>query len=192
MQLRAILLAVVAPLSACDKGPSSTPAPLPTAAASTAPPGTAQATATPGATPTAAAIPGTVYGEGVKLPVVTTVDEILADPKKFAGKPVRVEGLVTDVCPKRGCWFEIAGDKSGQKLRFKVVDGVMTFPMEAKGGFAVAEGVLAVRDLTLEETRAQAEYQAKEYGIPVDPAAIAKPGTSIRIDGTGAVLRDKK
>ncbi|MEZ4365679.1 MAG: DUF4920 domain-containing protein [Kofleriaceae bacterium] len=176
----------------CDRGPVGTGE---ARAAAVAADPTATATPTPTtATPTTptAAPAGTIYGAGVKLPTTVAIDDILADPKAYAGKPLRVEGMVTDVCPKRGCWFEMAGAKAGQKLMFKVQDGDMVFPLEAKGSYAVAEGVLAVRELTLEETRAQAEYRAKEYGIPYDPATLTEPGVSIRLDGTGAVLRDQK
>src|SRR6187399_1383600 len=73
------------------------------------------------------------FGAGVKLGESTAIDAILAAPKAYSGKTVRVEGMVTDVCPKRGCWFELAGAKPGQKLRFKVTDGEMVFPMDSKG-----------------------------------------------------------
>ena len=185
--------------AACDKGTSSSAA----SAAKVAPeavataPGNAPAAA--GAAPGAAAgtaaageVAGTKYGKGVTQPTTVSVEEVLANPQAYANKPIRVEGMVTDVCPKRGCWFEIAGSKPGQKLRFKVQDGDMVFPMEAKGQFAVAEGVLAVSELTLEQTKAMAEEQAKEYGTPYDPASITKPSTQLRLDGTGAVIRDQK
>ena len=145
-------------------------------------------TAPPAATPLA--IPGKTFGTGITLAETVTVDAILANPAAYDGKVVRVEGMVTDVCPKRGCWFELAGSKPGEKLRFKVQDGAMVFPLEAKGQTAVAQGTLVVKQLTLEETRANAEYQAKEYGLPYDPASITAPSALVRIDGTGAVLRE--
>jgi len=122
---------------------------------------------------------------------VVSVDDLLADPKAYEGKTVRVEGMVTDVCPKRGCWMDLAGSGPGQKVRFKVEDGVMTFPMDAKGSQAVTQGTVAVQTLSLEESREYAAHQAKEYGAAYDPDAITEPMVVVRIDGTGAVLRDK-
>lgn len=177
-------------LVACDKGPMKEKADQATSP---------QVAATaPGATPTTppavpgATVDGVKYGAGVTTGETVSVDALLADPKAYAGKTVRVEGMITDVCPKRGCWMNLAGSKPGEKLKFKVDDGEMVFPMDAKGKWAVAQGVVAVRDLTLEETKQKAEYEAKEYGIAYDPASITKPATSVRLDGTGAVLRDKK
>jgi ABC-2 type transport system permease protein len=69
-----------------------------------------------------------------------------APPTKYNTMPVRVEGMVLDVCPKRGCWFELAGGKPGAKLKFKVTDGEMVFPVDAKGKYAVAQGEVSVRD----------------------------------------------
>ena len=184
------LLSLCLPLAACDKGPKPGEAKASPGATATAP-----ATATPATAPaaaSAAAPAGATFGAGVKLAEVTPIDTILADPKAFQGKTVRVEGMITDVCPKRGCWFDMAGGGPGKKLQFKVTDGEMVFPPDAKGKYAVAEGVVAVRELTLEQTKEQAEYRAKEYGIKYDPASITQPSVSVRLDGTGAVFRDQK
>jgi hypothetical protein len=197
---RALCLVLLClPLAACDKGPKpgeakaapTAAAGEPSAAPNGVPAGTAPA-ATASTTATAAAPAGTPFGAGVKLAETTPIDTLLADPKAYQGKTVRVEGMITDVCPKRGCWFDMAGGGPGQKLKFKVTDGEMVFPVDAKGKYAVAEGVVAVRELTLEQTKEQAAYRAKEYGIKSDPASITQPSVSVRLDGTGAVFRDQK
>ncbi len=131
---------------------------------------------------------GDVYGEGVQAAKVVSISEILADPKVYAGQRVRVESMVTDVCPKRGCWFDMAGDKPGQKLRFKVQDGIMVFPMDAKGKRVSAEGVVSLQPMTLEQTRKYLAYQAAEYGSDVDPDSVTEPMTMVRLDGKGAVI----
>lgn len=171
MSRLSVLLILVTALVGCDKKGSPAKS-EPAMAAASAP----------------AAAKGQTFGAGVKLTETTSVDAILASPKQYSGKTVRVEGMVTDVCPKRGCWFELAGDKPGQKLRFKVTDGEMVFPMDSKGKRAVAEGVVSVTELTLEQTKQRAEYEAKEYGKAYDPASITEPAVSVRIDGTGAVF----
>jgi cytochrome c-type biogenesis protein CcmE len=124
----------------------------------------------------------------VKLTSATPIASILAEPKKFQGQTVRVEGMVTDVCEMRGCWFEMAGEKAGEKLRFKVTDGEMVFPMESKGKHAVAEGVVVVKDLSLEDTKAMAIEEAKEHGDTCDPDKITEAKSIVRLDGTGAVF----
>lgn len=178
-------LTVVLVLAACDKGPTKQDqAPVTTAASSTAPAATA-----PAPSP---ASEGQKFGAGVTVAETTPIDAILADPAAYKGKTVRVEGMVTDVCPKRGCWFDMAGGEPGKKLKFKVTDGEMVFPADAKGQWATAQGEVSVRELSLEESKQYAEYQAKEYGIPYDEASITKPTLMVKLDGTGAVFRDKK
>jgi hypothetical protein len=131
------------------------------------------------------------FGGGVKLTETTPVATLLADPKAHVGKTVRVEGQVVDVCPKRGCWMDLAGTAPGEKVRFKVTDGEMVFPVDAKGKHAVVEGVVAVNELTLEQTKEYVAYQQKEYGAEKDPASVTEPMVIVRIDGTGAQLRDR-
>ena len=46
--------------------------------------------------------------------------------------------------------------------------------------------------MSIEESKQYAEYQAKEYGKPYDPASITQPTVIARIDGTGAVIHDAK
>ena len=171
---------VVAPLVlGCSKGPTKSE------------PATASAPTSAAASSTAVAPKGQTFGAGVTLADSVSIDTILAEPAAYKGKTVRVEGMVTDVCPKRGCWFEMAGGQPGAKLRFKVTDGDMVFPPDSKGKLAVAQGEVSVHELTLEQTKEYAEEQAKEYGKPYDPATITKPQAIVRIDGTGAVFRDK-
>jgi hypothetical protein len=139
-------------------------------------------------TPTATRTKAQTFGAGVKLPTATPISAILAEPKKFSGQTVRVEGMVTDVCEMRGCWFEMAGAKAGEKLRFKVTDGEMVFPMESKGKHAVAEGVVVVKDLSLDDTKAMAIEEAKEHGQECDPDKIVEAKSIVRLDGTGAIF----
>ena len=132
---------------------------------------------------------GEEYGDGVTRKTSVPIGEILGNLEKYEGKPVRVEGLVTNVCPMRGCWFEMAGSAEDENIVFKVDDGVMEFPMTAIGKHAVAEGVVKVRKLSLEETRRYAAHLAEEKGEPFDPATITEPQTLVQLAGTGAVIR---
>jgi hypothetical protein len=84
------------------------------------------------------------YGTGLTLTEVTKISAIYANPEKFDGKRVQVEGPIVDVCADMGCWLALGSDKESQTLRFKVEDGVIVFPMSAKGKKAKVEGVLVV------------------------------------------------
>lgn len=196
---RTSLVAVLSTLAlaACDAGPktgASTSAPVGTGAPAANPSvanGTLDLAAVAAATGTPAPT-GQPFGAGVKAASSMPIETLLADPKAHVGKSVRVEGMVVDVCPKRGCWMDLAGPGVGQKVRFKVTDGEMVFPVDAKGKYAVVEGVVAVNELTLEETKEYVAYQHREYGAERTPESVTEPMSIVRLDGTGAVLRDKQ
>jgi hypothetical protein len=80
------------------------------------------------------------YGAEITLEAKTSISDILADAESFVGKKVLVEGTVVGVCAKRGCWMDISGDKDFEKIKIKVNDGEIVFPMEAKGKKALVEG----------------------------------------------------
>jgi hypothetical protein len=132
---------------------------------------------------------GKVYGEPLTGTETIEISELLGNPDPYLGKVVRVEGLVTDVCKKRGCWMSLAGDEEFQEIRIKVDDGVIVFPMEAKGKRAVAEGVFTKIEMTLEQTIAYREHHAEEHGEEFDPSTVTEPLVYYQIRGTGAVVR---
>lgn len=145
----------------------------------------------PDAVATAAAN-GTVYGAPLDQVEIVSIADVVARSAELDGRNVRVEGMVIGVCAKRGCWIEIGGETGPDSIVFKVQDGVMVFPMGAKGQWAVADGTVRRIPMTLEETRDQLAAEAEEAGRPFDPAAVTEPLTLVRLDGLGARLRDRK
>jgi hypothetical protein len=132
---------------------------------------------------------GKVYGEPLTGTGTIAISELLDNPEPYLGEVVRVEGLVTGVCEKRGCWMSLAGDKEFQEIRIKVDDGVIVFPMEAKGRRAIAEGVFTKIEMTMEQTLAYREHHAQEHGEEFDPSTVTEPLIFFQIRGTGAVIR---
>ncbi|PLX66620.1 MAG: DUF4920 domain-containing protein [Denitrovibrio sp.] len=136
------------------------------------------------------AFASTLYlGEKLTLNEVTKMSEINANPSKYLGKRVLVEGLVIEVCSTRGCWMDLASDVPFQKMQIKVVDGVIVFPMEAKGRTAKVEGIVEVLDYNLEETIEYYEHKASEKGQKFDPSSVTEPLKIYRIRGLGAEIR---
>jgi len=131
----------------------------------------------------------TKYGKPLTLKETTKVSDIYATPDKYKDQRVKVQGSVLDVCTDMGCWIAIAGDKEGQSIRFKVDDGVIVFPVSAKGLKATVEGVIDVSTLSVEEQIAQGQEMAKEMKMPFDPTSIKGPKVSIMIKGEGAEIQ---
>jgi hypothetical protein len=116
------------------------------------------------------------------------LSELLAKPDDYVGKSVKVEGLVTDVCSKRGCWLKLGGDKEFETITFKVDDGVISFPMSVKGHRAEVEGVFVKTELTREQALARARHEAEEKGEKCDESKV-KATASYMLKGKGAVVR---
>lgn len=130
------------------------------------------------------------FGKPLTVKKATKVSEILANPEKHDGKRVLVEGPIVDVCAKRGCWIQIGSDKEFEMIQFKVDDGVIVFPMEAKGKKVRAEGIVSVTTLTRDQLIEQARHHAEEQGKldEFNPDSIKGPKTVIRLNGEGAVI----
>jgi Domain of unknown function (DUF4920) len=134
---------------------------------------------------------GKTYGAGVKTAETTSMAKILADPDAWVGKKVRIQGKVVDVCPMKGCWMELEEANGGAKMKVKVDDGVIVFPVDAKGKLAVAEGVVESIPMTRERYVAWLEHLAEEKGQRFDPATVGDgPYRIFQIKGAGAEIAE--
>lgn len=107
----------------------------------------------------------TTLGAGVSIKEATPIATILAAPDAFVGKTIRVDGVATAVCEDMGCWMSIASEADAEKtIRVKVEDGVIVFPMSAKGKKVSAEGVFEVVGPKDAETK---RYQLKGTGAVI-------------------------
>ena len=119
-------------------------------------------------------------GAGVILKDATPIAALAKAPKDFVGKTVRIDGVATAVCEEMGCWMAVAPewDTSGVTVRLKVEDGVIVFPVSAKGKKVSAEGVFEA--VAAGEAKEAAGEHAKQ-----DP----KASQEYQIKATGAVIR---
>ena len=122
---------------------------------------------------------------GAPLPAGETLPlaRILDNPDSFAGKEVRVEGVVKRACTKKGCWMEIAtgqGQEPGCRVTFK--DYGFFVPKDSAGAKATLAGTVQVKTLSQKEV---AHFEGEGAKI-----AKAADGTAkeIRIVATGVEL----
>jgi hypothetical protein len=146
----------------------------------------------------------TSYGGGVTLEKATPIATLLASPGDYVGQKVRVEGVITGVCKKRGCWMQMTDPESGEGVRIKVEDGVIVFPYTAMGKTASAEGVFDSIEVEPAADEGAAEVDHAEHagsgeaeGENCDKTAEGKKAgcdapkkgnTIYLINGTGAVI----
>ena len=128
------------------------------------------------------------YGKGVTLTTATPIARVIEKPADFQGKTIRIEGVITEVCEAMGCWMALAADapKSGQSDAKTVLiqvehDGVIVFPVTARGHRAAAQGVL--EKINGGEGQEAAAELARQQG-----SAKAEAPVQYRINATGAVI----
>ncbi len=138
------------------------------------------------AAPPPAPADATAYGAELTLDTVTPISALMADWDSYEGKTVQVRGTVVGVCAHRGCWMDIAGTEDFQKIRFKVNDGDMVFPITDKGRVATAEGVVQKLVIPIEQLRTAYAAQAEAAGESFDPASVTEPKIVWQLKGTGA------
>jgi hypothetical protein len=129
----------------------------------------------------------TTLGAGVTLDRTTPIADVIEKPATYAGQTIRVEGVVTAVCGHMGCWMTLApagaAGPAAPTLRLKVDDGVIVFPVSAKGRTAVAQGVVAAVEGD--------DHHAAEAGAADHAGAHAAASAAKRyqLEVTGAVIR---
>lgn len=125
------------------------------------------------------------FGAGVAIDQPTPIADIVKNPEAFVGMTLRVDGTATAVCQHMGCWMAVsAGDApDAPTVRLKVEDGVIVFPVSAKGKAVSAQGVferIKTDDVEGNEAASEhAEHQAKP------DASTAK----YQLKATGAVVK---
>jgi hypothetical protein len=129
---------------------------------------------------------GDVIARGVALdarsPAVAFAD-VLKEPAKFAGKRVRIEGVVERVCQSEGCWMQIAPEAGAKGIRVTFKDHSFFVPKDSKAMKFKAEGEFFVKVLD----RAQVDHLVED-GAKIERKA---DGTAdeIRFVATGVELR---
>ena len=117
--------------------------------------------------------PSGLYGNMSKTDKVYGVDELIQNKDDYINSIVKVTGLIEEVCPMRGCWLQVGGeDNNNKKIRFKVKDGDIVFPLSSKGRKVVAEGQFSVLSLNTKQAKNWKKHLAAEKGIDIDTASI--------------------
>ncbi len=110
--------------------------------------------------------------------------KVMKNPTKYAGKTVRVEGVIVRSCKMEGCWLELAPKQDAKAVRVKMKDHAFFVPLNSAGAAAKAEGVFSVKTLSKEEVK----HLMDEDGAKFDN--INKDGTvtEISFEATGVEL----
>ena len=112
------------------------------------------------------------YGDHPSKGIIHDVDELLLSASESLGKKLLVNGIITEVCPMRGCWLQIKDYNSDASIRIKVTDGEIVFPLSAKGKNIIAEGIFTKLELSEKQAKNWKHHLALEKGIELDTSSI--------------------
>ena len=130
------------------------------------------------------------FGEAINEKAIVNISTLLANPEQYLDKEITVAGIIVGVCSRRGCWVDIASDAKFEKLRIKVRDGDMVFPIHAKGRQALATGKLTAIELSLEQTQKYKTDLAKRRGETIKPESIIAPMSIYQLSPIGVKVLD--
>ena len=111
--------------------------------------------------------------------------KVMKSPAKYAGKTVRVEGVIVRSCKMEGCWLELAPDANAKSVRVKMKDHSFFIPLDSAGAMAKAEGIFSVKTLSKEEVK----HLIEEDGAKFDNINADGTVTEISFEATGVELR---
>lgn len=126
---------------------------------------------------------GAAIGKSKKV----SLAKVLANPQKYAGKMVRVEGVIVRSCKMEGCWMELAPSETAKSVRVKMKDHAFFIPLESAGAFAKAEGIFTIKTISKE----MVDHMIEEDGAKFDNRNSDGSVTEITFEATGVELRRK-
>jgi hypothetical protein len=107
------------------------------------------ATAEPAVSASAARPEVQTYGAKLSAGEAESIDRVLAEPGRFAGRTVLVEGHVRRACTRKGCWMELssAPEKESPGCRVTFKDYGFFVPTDSAGSRARVEAAVEVAEL---------------------------------------------
>lgn len=125
------------------------------------------------------------FGTGVSLDTATPIADVVKNPEAFVGKTIRIDGTATAVCAHMGCWMAVSQtDKADSPtVRLKVDDGVIVFPVSAKGKAVSAQGTFE----RIKAGDAEGKEAASEHATHTAKPAAAT--ARYQLKATGAIVR---
>lgn len=113
-----------------------------------------------------------------------SLEKVFADPEKYAGKMIAVEGVIVRSCKKEGCWMEMAAKEGGRSVRVTFGDHAFYIPLNAAGMKVKAQGTFKTKVLSKEHV----DHLIHEDGAKFDNRNADGTVTEVAFDATGVEL----
>ena len=126
---------------------------------------------------------GAAIGNSKKV----SLAKVIANPQKYAGKMVRVSGVIVRSCKTEGCWLELAPKENEKAVRVKMKDHAFFVPLDSAGATAKAEGIFTIKTLSKE----MVDHLIEEDGAKFENRNADGTVTEITFEATGVELTRK-
>jgi len=124
---------------------------------------------------------GSDFGAGLSLKRISPLGPVLREPERFEARPLLLQGRISDVCQKKGCWTVLSQGPDSIRVRFE--DYGFFLPTDCSGKQAYVEGRVVVETLS--------EKQARHYASEsraANPDEIHGPQREVGFIATGVRL----
>lgn len=131
-----------------------------------------------------------LFGGGADMSKITAINEILKSPDRYLDSVVTIEGTISSVCKKKGCWMVLSS--GSHQLRIKVNDGEMVFPFNTKGKTAFATGKLEVLEMTREKAIRYLAHLAEDAEQAFDESTVTEETVVYQLRPTQVTIMENK
>ena len=105
-----------------------------------------------------------LYGSKITLEQISSISNILNNPDNYLNQQVLISGNIIDVCPMRGCWINVKEIQTDSKIRIKVIDGQIIFPLSSLAKNVIVQGTLQKLEFTRDQAINWKIHLAEEKG----------------------------
>ena len=125
------------------------------------------------------------FGAEINETGAIPVSQLIADMGDKPEMPAKVEGKISEICKKKGCWMDIEkGDGTTMKVTFK--DYAFFVTKNADGKTAVFEGRAYLDTISVETLRQYAEDAGKSKE---EIEKITEPKTEVAFEADGVIIK---
>ena len=105
------------------------------------------------------------YGSVIDLKEFKQIKMLIDNADEYLNTDVLISGTILEVCPMRGCWVNVKDNDSESRIRVKVTDGEIVFPLSSKGKQVNVQGTFTKLKFSEEQAKMWKIHLAEEQGI---------------------------
>lgn len=102
------------------------------------------------------------FGDSINTKSAVATEDMIANAS-INPMPVKIQGVVAQVCQAKGCWMTIVGPNN-ETIRVTFKDYGFFVPTDISGKEVIVEGIVTSKELELDV----AQHYAEDANIPFD------------------------